>query len=122
MDTEHIGFLALGKWLTNQFVIQTNAAAAIRVPEQQVYKAHTVAPSNNKEITPRVTPLLRVHTSYIWVQFFAHITFVVNHTINVTPRGGSKTIQCQCETGFLLKVHLKLMMSQFAATIYFTLV
>jgi len=120
MDTEHIGFLALGKWLTNQFVIQTNAAAAIRVPEQQVYKAHTVAPSNNKEITPRVTPLLRVHTSYIWVQFFAHITFVVNHTINVTPRGGSKTIQC--ETRFLLKVHLKLMMSQFAATIYFTLV
>jgi len=59
-------------------------------------------------------PLLRVHTTYIWVQFFAHIPFVVNRAFNVTPRGGNKTIRREifAHTGFLLeKVQLKLMMS-----------
>jgi len=66
------------------------------------------------EITPMITLSLRVHTTYICVQFFAHIPFVVNHAFNVTPRSGNKTIHCKifAQTGFLLeKVQLKLMMS-----------
>jgi len=66
------------------------------------------------EITPMITLLLRVHTTYIWVQFFAHIPFVVKHAFNVTPRSGNKTIHCKnfAQTGFLLeKVQSKLMMS-----------
>jgi len=61
-----------------------------------------------------ITLSLRVHTTYMWVQFFAHIPFVVNHAFNVTTRSGNKTIHCKifAETGFLLeKVQLKLMMS-----------
>jgi len=61
-----------------------------------------------------ITLLLRVHTTYIWVQFSAHIPVVVNHAFNVTPRSGNKTIHCKifAQTGFLLeKVHLNLMMS-----------
>jgi len=64
------------------------------------------------EIPPMITLLLRVHTTYIWVQFFAHIPFVVNHAFNVTPRSGNKTIHCKsfAQTGFLPeKVQLKLM-------------
>jgi len=66
------------------------------------------------EIAPMITRLLRVHTTYICVQFFAHIPFMVNHAFNVTPRSGNKTIHCKifALTGFLLeKVQLKLMMS-----------
>jgi len=37
-----------------------------------------------------ITLLLRAHTTYIWVQFFAHIKFVVNQAFNVTPRGGNR--------------------------------
>jgi len=29
--------------------------------------------------------LLLVRATYIWVLFFTHIPFVVNHTINATP-------------------------------------
>ena len=66
------------------------------------------------EITPMITLLLRVHTTYIWVQIFAHIPFVVNRAFNVTPRSGNKTIHCKifAKTGNLLeKVQIKLMMS-----------
>jgi len=32
-----------------------------------------------------ITLLLLVRATYIWVLFFAHIPFVVNHTFNATP-------------------------------------
>jgi len=59
----HIGFLALGKGLTmpNQLIIQTDAAAAVREPEN-VNKAHTVAASNNRGHTHDHS-ILRVHTT-----------------------------------------------------------
>jgi len=52
-----------------------------------------------------ITLLLHVHTTYIWLHFFAHIPFVVNHAFNVTPRSGNKTIHCKifAQTGFLLE-------------------
>jgi len=65
-------------------------------------------------------------TPLIWVQFFAHIPFVVNHAFNVTSKSGNKTIHCKifAQTGFLLeKVQLKLSDDvSFAAIIYITLV
>jgi len=56
--------------------------------------------SPTSEITPTITLLLCVHTTYIWVQFFAHIPLVVNQAFNVTPRGGNK----QCTAKFLHKL------------------
>ena len=32
-----------------------------------------------------ITLLLLVHATYVWVLFFAHISFMVNHTFNATP-------------------------------------
>jgi len=61
-----------------------------------------------------ISLLLHVHTTYISVQFFGHIPFVVNREFNVTPKGGNKAINCKifAQIGFLLeKVQLKLMMS-----------
>jgi len=59
-----------------------------------------------------ITLLFCLHTTYIWVQFFAHNPFVVNHhAFNVTPSGDKKKIHCKffAQTGFLLeKVQLKL--------------
>jgi len=65
------------------------------------------------EITPVIILLLLVHTTHIWVQFFAHMPFVVNRAFSVTLRGGNKTIHCEifAQNGFLLKVQLKLIMS-----------
>jgi len=66
------------------------------------------------EITPMITLLLLLHTTNIWVQFFAYIPFVVNHAFNVTPRSGNKNIHCKifAQTGFLLKkVQQKLVLS-----------
>jgi len=55
-----------------------------------------------------ISLLLRDHTTYIWVQLFAHIPFVVNRAFNITPKGGNKPLTAK----FLLeKVQLKLMMS-----------
>jgi len=48
LHTEHLGFLALSKGLTNQFAIQADAIAAIGEPEQ-VHKAHSTAASNNRD-------------------------------------------------------------------------
>ena len=45
-------------------------------------KLHIVAASNNKDYMP--WSLLLVRTTYIWVLFFAHISFVVNRTFNAT--------------------------------------
>jgi len=70
-----------------------------------------------------ITLLLRVHTTYTWVQFFAHIPFVVKHAFNVTPRSGKKNIHCK----FLHKLDFSGEGSteaddvSFAAIIYITL-
>jgi len=45
LHTEHLGFLALSKGLTNQFATQTDATAAIGEPEQ-AHQAHNMAVSN----------------------------------------------------------------------------
>jgi len=50
LHTEHLGFLALSKGLTNQFAIQTDPSAAIEEPEQ-AHKAHSTAASNNRDYT-----------------------------------------------------------------------
>ena len=50
LHTEHLGFLALGKVLINQFAIQTDATAAIGEPEQ-AHKAHGMAASYNRDHT-----------------------------------------------------------------------
>ena len=50
LHTEHLGFLALSKGLTNQFAIQTDATAAIGEPEP-AHKAHNMAASNNRDHT-----------------------------------------------------------------------
>jgi len=47
LHTEHLGFLALGKVLINQFAIQTDATAAIGEREQ----AHNMAAYNNRDHT-----------------------------------------------------------------------
>jgi len=72
-----------------------------------------MAASNNKDHTHDHSIIASSHHLY-WVQFFAHIPFVVNHAFNVKPRSGNKTIHCKifAQTGFLLeKVQSKLMMS-----------
>jgi len=65
----HIGFLALGKGLTNQLIIQTDAAAAVREPEH-ANKAHTVAASNNRGHTHDHSTIVYSHhclrTSHSW--------------------------------------------------------
>jgi len=71
-------------------------------PERHVRKLHTVAASNNRDHASQSRLLLLVRAAYIFVLrahpvrgeshnqrhiflFFAHIPFVVNHTINATP-------------------------------------
>jgi len=50
LHTEHLGFLALSKRLTNQFAIQTDATTALGEPEQ-THKTHNMAASNNRDHT-----------------------------------------------------------------------
>jgi len=45
LHTEHLGFLALSKGLTNQFATQTDATASIGEPEQ-AHHTHNMAASN----------------------------------------------------------------------------
>jgi len=66
-----------------------------------------------------ISLLLRDHTTYIWVQLFAHIPFVVNRAFNITPKGGNKTINCKIFAG---KGSIKADDVSFAAIIYITLV
>jgi len=44
-----------------------------------------MAGSKNRDHTHDLS-ILRVHTTYIWVQFFAHISFVVKHAFTVTSK------------------------------------
>ena len=70
-DTEHTGFLALDEGVTNQFVIQTNAAAAFGEPEQ-AYKAHTVAASSNGDHTRDHSVIACSHHSHMGAILCAH--------------------------------------------------
>jgi len=114
LHTEHQGFLALSKELTNQFAIQTDATAAIGEPEQANKALNMIAGNNRDHTHDHSIIACSLHTTCICVQFFAHNPFVTNHAFNVTPRGDNKIIHCKffAQTGFLLgKVQLKLMMS-----------
>jgi len=51
-------------------------------PRGKCVKLHTAAASNNRDQAPRS---LYYCLYYIWVLFFAHIPFLVNHTFNATP-------------------------------------
>ena len=83
LHTEHLGFLALSKGLTNQFAIQTDATAAIGEPEQP-NKVHNIAASNNRDHThdDDHSIILRVHTTHIWVQFLptSHLWWIMHST------------------------------------------
>jgi len=88
LHTEHLGFLALSKGLTNQFAIQTDATAAIGEPEQ-ANKAHNMAAGNNRDHTHDHSIIAcSLHTTSM--QFFAHNPFVTNHAFNVKPRVATK--------------------------------
>ena len=50
LNTEHLGFLALNKGLTNQFAIQKDATAAIGEPEH-ANKAHNMSAGKNRDHT-----------------------------------------------------------------------
>ena len=112
LHTEHLGFLALSKGLTNQFAIQTDAAAAIEEPEQ-AHKAHNMAASNKRDHTH--------DHSIIACSHYLHMGAILcPHPIRGKPciqrhaKSGNKTIHCKifAQTGFLLeKVQLKLTMS-----------
>jgi len=64
LHTEHLGFLALSKGLTNQFAIQTEATAAIGEPEQ-AHKAHIMAASNNTDHTHDHSIIACAHHLYM---------------------------------------------------------
>jgi len=71
-----------------------------------------------------ITLLLRVHTTYIWVQFFAHIPFVVNHAFNVTPKKWQQNhaLQNFCTNWIVAREGSTDADVSFAANIYITLV
>jgi len=55
-------------------------------PSGKCAKLRTVAASNNRDhLTRSLYYCLFAPHVYIWVLFFAHIPFVVNHTFNATP-------------------------------------
>jgi len=56
------------------------------IPSGMCAKLRTVAASNNRVHMPWSLDYC-LFTSHIWVMFFAHIPFVVNHTFNATPIG-----------------------------------
>jgi len=62
-DTEHLGFLVLSKGLTNQFAIQANAQLLLSESPNKQTKL-TIWQQTTIEITPMITLLLRVHTTY----------------------------------------------------------
>ena len=63
----------------------SHASAAIGNPEQQVRKASHCGSKKQKRSCAAITLILLVRATYIWVLFFAHIPFMVNHTFNATP-------------------------------------
>jgi len=76
------------------------------------------------EITPMITLLLRVHTTCIWVQFFAHIPFVVNHASTSAKKWQQNhSLQHFCTNWiFAGEGSIKADDVSFAAIIYITLV
>jgi len=58
---------------------------AIGKPKRHVRKASHCGSKQQYRSPDKITLLLLVCTTYIWVLFFAHILFVVNRTFNTTP-------------------------------------
>jgi len=58
---------------------------AIGKPKQQMHKASHCGSKQQWRSPNKITLLLLVRTTYIWVLFFAHMPFVVNRTFNATP-------------------------------------
>ena len=63
---------------------QSTILFQLESPSGKCTKLHTVAASNNSSHA-MITLLLLVRATYIWVLFFTHIPFVVNHTFDATP-------------------------------------
>jgi len=53
--------------------------------EQQMHKASYCGSKQQYKSPDKITLLLLVRTTYIWVLIFVHILFVVNRTFNATP-------------------------------------
>jgi len=70
------------KIVNKSFFALEAGSVAIGKPERQVRKFHC---GNKQRSCTTITLLLLVLATYIWVLFFAHISFVVNHTFNATP-------------------------------------
>jgi len=69
-----------------QYLVQ-HSLAVLRseIPSGICAKLRIVAASNNRDHASQSLLLLLARLTYIIVLFFAHIPFVVNHTINATP-------------------------------------
>jgi len=55
------------------------------IPSGICAKLRTVAASNNRDHASQSLLLLLARLTYIMALLFAHIPYVVNHTINATP-------------------------------------
>jgi len=96
-------------------------SVAIRTPKWQVHKASQCgSKQQQRSHYHEITLLLLVHSTYIWVLFFAHIPFVVNRTFNATPteRLQQQTIvtmfiweweQLVCDSFVTDHIHLRLL-------------
>jgi len=61
------------------------SSVAIGKPEPEVHKASHCGNKQRWRSHAAITLLLLVSSSYIWVLFFTHITFMMNRTFSVTP-------------------------------------
>ena len=64
--------------------VKHTCTVAIGKPEWQVRKASHCGSKQQQWSHATITLLLLVRATYLWVLFFAHIPFVVNHTFNAT--------------------------------------
>ena len=125
LHTEHLGFLALNKGLTNQFAIQTDATAAIGEPEQ-AHKAHNMAASNNKDHTHVHSIIGCSHHLYMGAILGPHPicgeSCIQRHAKNLKWRQ-NHSLQNFCTNGiFAGESSIKADDVSFAAIIYITLV
>jgi len=120
LHTEHLGFLALSKGLTNQFAIQTDATAAIGEPEQS-HKAHNMAASNSKDHTHDPSIIACSHHLYMGAILCPH-PICGESCIQRHAKKWQQTMHCKifAQTGFLLeKVQSKLMISHLQQLLHY---
>jgi len=117
LHTEHLGFLALSKGLTNQCAFQTDATSLLLSESPNKSTKLTIWQEARIEIIPMIylycvfTPLTygcnSLPTSHSWWSM---------HSLSRQKVSGNKTIHWKifAQTGFLLeKVQLKLMMPHY---------